>query len=153
MFSKIKVNDPEEPLFLVLLGTDVLERIFGNVNGFDNLEMLYCIRASSEVMRILDKHQGWTKDCDKTIKRLSLDYSKPSNWKIENLTLKYVNIQTCWDKGRTYAKSFIQESECDKLKEINLNKLCMMGNTTSLKPHGEKVQMTTISTNGDEIGW
>lgn len=122
-------------------------------NGFDNLEMLYCIRASSEVMRILDKHQGWTKDCDKIIKRLTFDYSKPSYQKIEDLTLKDVNIQTCWDKGRTYTESFIQESECDKLKEINLNKLCMMGNTTSLKPRGEKVRVTTSSTNGDETGW
>ena len=68
---------------------------------------------------------------------------------MEDLTLKDVNIQTCWDKGRTYTESFIQDSECDhQLKEIDLIKLCMMGNTTILKV--KKFGVTTISTNDDE---
>ena len=100
----------------MLLGTDVLERIFGNMrlkyghNGFDHLEMLYCTRASKEVMDILDRHPEWTKKNHKFMKRLSLDYSSSANWNCEELILRDIDIKSCWDHGRRCLEIFIENS-------------------------------------------
>ena len=83
--AKYKVYHPNKPLLLVLLGTDVLERVFGNMrmkyglNGFDSLELLYCCRAMRRIMDIFNCHPDWTKKSDKVMTRLCLDFSKPSS--------------------------------------------------------------------------
>ena len=108
--AKYKVYHPHSPLFLMLLGTDVLERLFGNMrmklkSGFDNLDIIYCSRAMEEVERIMESHPSWVSSMGKVMRRLALDYSKTSNWNVDKLCLHEVDIKAAWESGRRYVES------------------------------------------------
>ena len=129
----------------MLLGTDVLERMFGNMRlkyghtGFDSLELLYCIRATNKTNEILTKHDDWTKSCDKVMKRLSLAYSKPSSWGVDTLKMRNVSIKSCWDKGRVQTEEFLQNSDCKELEEMDFFALSSSPSISLLKPKGKKI--------------
>ena len=133
--AKYQEYHPDLPLFLFLLGTDVLERIFGNMRqkskcGFDALEMIYMCRSMTVLSEIFDKHPDWTSGRDKMMSRLCLDYSNPSNWDSSKLTLRNVNLPVLWEQGRQMAEmEFLNQKNCDFFK---------MNNVTLLKPLGKK---------------
>ena len=63
---KAKVDHPNDPFFLVLLGTDRLEALFGilrtmvgNDTNLDILQLALCITSMTEVSTILAKHPEW----------------------------------------------------------------------------------------------
>ena len=92
-------------MFLMLLGTDVLEQLFGNMqqknkSGFDSLDMIYMSWAIVECSRILECHPEWVPGRSKVMSRLCLDYSKPSNWGTSKLTVGNVNIPSLWEDGQ-----------------------------------------------------
>ena len=97
--AKLQVYHPLLLFFIVLLGNDAEERFFGNVrlkyglNGLDTLELLYCTRAMKEMMKIMSHHPEWTRNSNKVMNRLCLDYSKPSSWQVEKLTMEGVPIK------------------------------------------------------------
>ena len=84
------------------------------------------------------------------MKRLSLDYSKPSSWNLDTLKLEDVNIKSCWDKGRLFTENFIQELNCPKLQAVDFYKL-FSENITMLKPNGRKIGVTELNT--DHMEW
>ena len=135
--SKYRKYHPDLPLFLFLLGTDVLERIFGNMrqkskSGFSTLDMIYMARAMTEVSRILDKHPDWMSGKSKLMRRLCLDYSNPSNWDSSKLKLAAVNIPALWEGGRQKAElKFLGQDKCDFF-------VMSQRNVTLLKPRGKK---------------
>jgi hypothetical protein len=64
--AKAKVNHPNQPFFLVLLGTDWLESLFGilrtmvgNDTNLDILQLALRITSTTEVSTILAKHPEW----------------------------------------------------------------------------------------------
>ena len=66
--AKAKVDHPNEPFFLVLLGTDRLESLFeilctmvGNNTNLDILQLSLCVTSTTEVSSILAKHPEWDK--------------------------------------------------------------------------------------------
>ena len=64
--AKMKIYAPSKSLFLVLNGTDVLERLFGNVRlhvktGLDALEFINCVTAMIECGNIITQHPEWEK--------------------------------------------------------------------------------------------
>ena len=71
------------PLHAFLLGTDVLERFFGNLrlqrsnNDMDSLEMINYTRAMDEIQRILDDNSGWVRKSHKVMGRQCLDNCSP----------------------------------------------------------------------------
>ena len=142
--AKYKVHHPDMPLWLMLLGTDILERLFGNMrqknkSGFDCLDMIYMSRAMAQVTRILDKHPDWVSSGSKLMTRLCLDYSKPSNWDTTKLTLADVDIPALWETGRHKCEiDFLGDKKCDFFD--------MRGNkVTLLKPNGKrKVGLTPL---------
>ena len=140
--AKYQKYHPDLPLFLFLLGTDVLERIFGNMRqkskcGFDALEMIYMCRSMTELAKIFDKHSDWTSGRDKMMSRLCLDYSNPSNWDKSKLTLQDVNLPVLWEQGRQ-----MTEMEFFEPKELQLFE---MKDVTLLKPFGKKkIGLTTL---------
>ena len=146
--AKYQVYHPELPFFVVLLGNDAEERLFGNVrmkyghNGLDCLEILYCARAMKELMAIFNKHPEWTEKTHKTMSRLCLDYSNPSNWKVENLKMGGINIKLCWSKGRLAVESFLQSSKQGELEVFDFADLSE--NVTIVKPRGLKIGLTEL---------
>lgn len=120
--AKFKVYHPERPFFIVILGTDPEERLFGNVrlkykqNGLNALEILYCARALKEMTAVMEQHPEWTKNSSKVMSRLCLDYSKPSSWDVAKLKMENVDVRSCWTKGRLNVENFIQSTTDEKLK-------------------------------------
>jgi len=73
--AKAKVDHPNDPFFLVLLGTDRLESLFGilctmvgNDANLDILQLSLRVTSTTEVSSILAKHPEW----DKGLRRLRL---------------------------------------------------------------------------------
>ena len=73
--AKVKVDHPKQPFFLVLLGTDQLESLFGilhtmvgNDTNLDILQLALRITLTTEVSTILAKHPEW----DRSLHRLCL---------------------------------------------------------------------------------
>jgi len=64
--AKVKIDHPNHPFFLVLLGTDHLESLFGilhtmvgNDTNLDILQLALQITSTTEVSTILAKHPEW----------------------------------------------------------------------------------------------
>ena len=113
----------------------------------------YCIRATNKTNEILTKHNDWTKSCDKVMKRLSLDYSKPSSWGVDTLKMRIVSIKSCWDKGRVQKEEFLQNSECKELEEMGFFALSSSQSISLLKPKGKNIGVSDRKVSDDvEVG-
>ena len=103
--AKIKEFSPLEPFYLVLNGTDPLERFFGNVRmayrggNYNVLDMINSARSMAACDKLID-HQNWIMK-NRVQCRLSLDYSSPGNWNKDSLILEKVNISATWRNGFT----------------------------------------------------
>jgi hypothetical protein len=124
--AKAKVDNPTGKFYIILLGTDRLEKHFGLVRtsvGTDcNVDMVQLGSRSSgltEVAVILALHPEW----DRGPRRLKLpiitkdtgditskvDHISPASWR-GNVGVASVNLQTCWLLGRQKAISLIPEA-------------------------------------------
>ncbi|KAH9960237.1 hypothetical protein BGW80DRAFT_1136508, partial [Lactifluus volemus] len=123
--AKMKVDNPTDNFYLILLGTDRLETFFGLVRtavGTDvNVDTLQLgSRASGliEVAAILAEHPEW----DHGTRRLTLpvisqhdgeisskvDHITPMSWE-GDVSVAKVNLHTCWLLGRSKAVELIPE--------------------------------------------
>ncbi|KDR77538.1 hypothetical protein GALMADRAFT_1326277 [Galerina marginata CBS 339.88] len=144
--AKAKIDDPDGEFWLILLGTDRLEELFGilrtmvgNDANLDILQLVSRLAGTTEVSNILAKYPQW----DRSPRRLKLpamsreskeipdsaDHIKPASWR-GNVNLKYISLQTSWNRGRR-----IVEQECDGLKHI-LDKLDKEDGINILSPFG-----------------
>ncbi|KAG6834094.1 hypothetical protein H0H93_011987, partial [Arthromyces matolae] len=119
--AKAKADRPMSSFWIMLLGTDRLEELFGVLRtmiGTDaNLDVLQIgdrITGTVEVLNILAKHPEW----DRSPRRLKLpaltqdsrelpdttDHIKPGSWK-GNTAVKDVSLQTSWKLGRIHAEN------------------------------------------------
>jgi len=144
--AKMKVDDPDGEFWIILLGTDRLEELFGilrtmvgNDANLDILQLVSRLAGTTEVSNILAKYPQW----DRSPRRLKLpamsreskeipdsaDHIKPGSWR-GNVRLKDVSLQTSWNRGRR-----LIEQECDSLKHILL-KLDSLEGVDILSPFG-----------------
>ena len=71
--AKYKIHHPDEPLYSILLGTDILERLFENyrlkkgVNNLDALELIYTTQAVTKCEEILESHPTWVSNSVKVM--------------------------------------------------------------------------------------
>ena len=78
---KWQIAHRDIPLYLMLLGNDTIERVFGNIrlkykhNGIDSLEIINAAKAIELSTNLLEKHSSWTTGNRSLMKRLCLDYS------------------------------------------------------------------------------
>ncbi|KAF8058599.1 hypothetical protein FPV67DRAFT_1565461 [Lyophyllum atratum] len=114
--AKAKIDDPDGSFFIIQLGTDRLETLFGilrtmigNDANVDALQLGSRITGTTEVSSILATHPEW----DKQPRRLKLptldkngleihgrsDHLGPREWRGDT-RLSPVNAQTCWKLGR-----------------------------------------------------
>ena len=114
--AKTKVDDPHGQFWLMLLGTDRLEELFGilrtmvgNDANLDILQLASRLTGTTEVSNILAKYPHW----DRAPRRLKLpaitrdstqlpnnaDHIKPASWR-GNVCVQNVTLLTCWKRGR-----------------------------------------------------
>jgi hypothetical protein len=115
--AKAKVDDPEGSFWIVLLGTDRLETLYGilrtmvgNDANLDLLQLCHRLTGTTEVSTILAKYPQW----DRAPRRLKLpalskdglmivhahaDHINPASWR-GNVKVSHVILQTCWKLGR-----------------------------------------------------
>ncbi|KAG6848307.1 hypothetical protein H0H93_001364, partial [Arthromyces matolae] len=132
--AKAKVDRPLSSFWIMLLGTDRLEELFGVLRtmvGTDaNLDVLQIgdrITGTVEVLNILAKHPEW----DRSPRRLKLpvltqdsrelpntaDHIKPGSWK-GNTAVKDVSLQTSWKLGRNCAEN-VHPRLAEELKNVD----------------------------------
>lgn len=114
--AKCKVDDPTGKFWIILLGTDRLEELFGilrtmvgNDANVDVLQLVLRLTGTTEVSTILAQYPHW----DSSPRRLYLpalskdgleihdgvDHIKPASWR-GDVDVANVNLQTCWKLGR-----------------------------------------------------
>jgi hypothetical protein len=121
--AKAKVDHPMQPYFIVLLGTDHLESLFGilhtmvgNDANLDILQLALCVTATTEVSNILAKHPEWDKsphrlrlptvtkdDLSKFSSQLSnsVDHTGPGAYPhLERLFPCSLTLATLWKRRR-----------------------------------------------------
>jgi hypothetical protein len=144
--AKAKIDDPDGEFWLILLGTDRLEELFGilrtmvgNDANLDILQLVSRLSGTTEVANILAKYPQW----DRSPRRLKLpsmsreskeipdsaDHIKPAFWR-GNVKVKDISLQTSWNRGRR-----IIEEECEDLRHI-LQRLDNLDDITILSPFG-----------------
>ncbi|KAJ7193500.1 hypothetical protein GGX14DRAFT_378862 [Mycena pura] len=114
--AKAKVDDPDGNFWLILLGTDRLEQLFGilrtmigNDRNLDILQLVERITGSTEIANIFAKYPHW----DRPPRRLSLpaltrdskelpdkvDHIRPPSWRGDT-AVRNATPQTTWRRGR-----------------------------------------------------
>jgi hypothetical protein len=144
--AKAKVDDPEGFFWLILLGTDRLEELFGilrtmigNDCNLDILQLTGRITGTTEVSNILAKYPHW----DRAPRRLKLpaitreskelpdkaDHIKPASWR-GDVAVKNVTLITSWKRGRRIIEDEYAFAKAELLR------LDAMPNVGMLSPHG-----------------
>uniref|UniRef100_A0A8H7XJQ8 Zinc finger PHD-type domain-containing protein n=1 Tax=Psilocybe cubensis TaxID=181762 RepID=A0A8H7XJQ8_PSICU len=152
--AKAKVHLPHSQFYLVLLGTDRLEEIFGilrtmigNDSNVDIWQLSSRLTGTTEVSNILAKYPHW----DRAPRRLKMpaltrlsqelpdssDHIKPASWK-GNVSVANVTLLTSWKRGR-----FLLEAECPWIIEI-LARLECDSKYGMLSPHGKILVGSTL---------
>jgi hypothetical protein len=115
--AKAKITDPMGQFFLILLGTDRLEILFGIIRsmigndcGADLLQLGERVTGTAQVAEILAAHPEWDRsprrlrlpviDRDGKITTLSndADHVSPASWR-GNVSTATVNLHTSWRRG------------------------------------------------------
>ncbi|KAJ8517282.1 hypothetical protein ONZ45_g5524 [Pleurotus djamor] len=121
--AKTQVDNPKGKFWLVLLGTDRLEVLFGilrtmvgNDANLDVLQLVLRLTGTTEVSTILAKHPEW----DRSPRRLQLpalsrenlqvhqgvDHINPASWR-GDVHVADVVLDSCWTLGRDLVKKSI----------------------------------------------
>jgi len=155
--AKAKVNHPNQPFFLVLLGTDRLESLFGilrtmvgNDTNLDVLQLALRITSTTEVSTILAKHPEWDRSprrlrlptVSRNLDELSstLDHIGPRAYsRPERLHPARLTLATPWKRGR--------KSLEDKHPWIipTLQSISATKNASILTPYGINLLMSSLT--------
>lgn len=123
--AKTQIDDPDGKFWLVLLGTDGVEEVFGKVRTMvgndtnaDEIQLANRIDGACECARILAAHPDWGGQARRlTLKPLAeqgtevtkkVDHIKPKSWK-GDVHVKNVVLQTSWQEGRRIAEEVLLE--------------------------------------------
>ena len=157
--AKAKVDNPSGSFWIILLGTDRLEELFGilrtmvgNDVNLDILQLAERISGTTEVANIFAKYPEW----DRAPRRLRLplltrnsgeitakyDHIKPGTW-VGNVKLSEVSLQTSWKRGRRLIEKEFPEFT-DVFKEMEAK-----SEITILSPFG--VLLVNIPLPDDDI--
>ncbi|KAI0282663.1 hypothetical protein BC826DRAFT_1110696 [Russula brevipes] len=158
--AKAKVDHPSSPFFIILLGTDRLESLFGilrtmvgNDTNLDILQLTLRVTSTTEVSNILAKHPEW----DKSPRRLRLptvsknmaeisssaDYTSPRAFaNPEKLRPSGMTPATSWKCGRRLLE------ERHKWAAPILQHISGTPNASILAPYG--TSMIILNETGDD---
>ncbi|KAI0317084.1 hypothetical protein OF83DRAFT_1059247, partial [Amylostereum chailletii] len=115
--AKAKVDHPDEPFYLILLGTDRFETLFrilrtmvGNDANLDVLQLALRVTGTTEVANILARHPEWDRSprclrlpsLGKDLRAVpgeAYDHINPASWRAD-LLARNVTLATCWRRGQ-----------------------------------------------------
>ncbi|TFK79418.1 hypothetical protein K466DRAFT_505593 [Polyporus arcularius HHB13444] len=123
--AKIMVVRPDGRLWIIQLGTDGLETVFGIVrtmigsdSNVDQLQLANRVSGATQCSRILHEHPEW----DRGPRRLAVpchqgqaddvssatDHVNAASW-VGDVSVANVVLQTCWYRGRKLAENDLEE--------------------------------------------
>ena len=158
--AKAKIDHPTEPFFIVLLGTDQLESLFGilhtmvgNDANLDVLQLAIHITATTEVSNILAKHPEWDKSpCRLRLPNVSRDMDNIPNSADHTGPKAYLQPEKLYPSGLTTATPWKRGQHLleDKYPWITsiLRCVSLNQNTSILAPYGTSL-VTNCLTNED----
>ena len=114
--AKTQLNNPAGKFFIILLGTDGLEKVFGKVwtmigndTNMDQLQLTNRIDGAVKCVNILEEHPEWgSQACQLSVKPLPNDatgisskynYINLRSWK-GDVHVANVALNGCWSSGR-----------------------------------------------------
>jgi len=154
--AKAKVDHLNDPFFLVLLGTDRLESLFGilrtmvgNDANLDVLQLALQITSTTEVSTILAKHPEWDRSprrlclptVSKTLNELSnsLDHVGPRAYPCpDKLLPSGLTLATPWKRGR-----HLLEDKYPWIRSI-LQSVSSIENASILTPYGSSLVASSL---------
>jgi hypothetical protein len=147
--AKTKLDDPDGEFWLIQLGTDALEHLFGVVRTMistdanaDLLQLGNRLEAAATCCCILAEHPDWARGP----RRLSMrnwrddagdtstkyDHINPASW-CGNVRVKDVVLLTSWTSGQRVAEQELQEANFP----VPFTKMERSGNVDMLCPFGD----------------
>jgi hypothetical protein len=160
--AKAKADHPNQPFFIILLGIDRLESLFGilrtmvgNDANLDILQLALRVTSTTEVSNILAKHPEWDKSprrlrlptVSKTMNDFSstVDHIGPRAYSCpDKLLPSGLTLATTWKRGR-----HLLEVKYPWITEI----LCCISTTENvsiLAPYGTSLVTTHLTDNIDD---
>lgn len=158
--AKAKIDDPDGKYYIIILGTDRLEELFGilrtmvgNDANVDIYQLANRLTGTTQVSNILAKYPQW----DRAPRRLKLpvitrtsqvlpdtvDHIKPASWK-GDVYVKNVTLLTAWRRGRRMV-----ETDCSFVSPT-LKALDVMGGHHILAPRGKLLFHLTPEEAGED---
>lgn len=119
--AKSKIDNPDGLFWIILLGTDRLEIVFGilwtmigNDANMDMLQLVSRLSGCTEVANILAKYPQWDHSlqqlkvpaisCDSKELPDATDHINPASWR-GNFEVKNTSLQTSWRRGHRLVES------------------------------------------------
>ena len=162
--AKAKVDHPNQPFFLVLLGTDRLESLFGilrtmvgNDANLDILQLALRVTSTTEVSNILAKHPEWDKSprrlrlptVSKTMDNFSnaVDHTGPRAYLHPNKLLPSgLTLATAWKRGR----HLVEEKYAWAVQTLRC--ISTTKNASILAPYGTSLVATYLTEDIEDAG-
>jgi hypothetical protein len=124
--GKTQIDNPKGRFWIILLGTDVLEKVFGQVRtmvgtdtNYDQLQLTSRIDGAVQCINILEDHPEWGGGSRRlTLKPLSKDpdsvsskhdHINPKSWK-GDVEVSKVVLSGCWREGRRTGEEELQKA-------------------------------------------
>jgi len=156
--AKTQVDNPEGLFWIILLGTDGLEKVFGKVRTMvgndthaDQLQLTNRIDGAVQCVNILENHPEWGGQSqrlnlkplpgDVTEISATYDHINPKSWK-GDVRVSNVVLSACWSSGRRSAELVLQEAEMSPPFE----RMIQTGGYDILSPFGQSKMMLVDGT-------
>jgi len=157
--AKTQLDNPADKFFIILLGTDGLEKVFGKVRTMigndtnaDQLQLTNRIDGAVKCVNILEEHPEWGSQArrlsvkplpnDATEISSKYDHINPRSWK-GDVRVANVALDGCWSSGRRSAEKSLKEAELtppfEKMEEDGgFDILCPFGKSKMMLVDGKE---------------
>jgi hypothetical protein len=155
--AKAQKDDPDGRFWIILLGTDGLEKVFGKVRTMigndtnaDQLQLSNRIDGAVQCVCILEQHPDWGGESRRiTVKSLEeqgsnisrkMDHINPKSWK-GDVRVGNLILRSSWDEGRTLGERDLAEASMDNPFQImedgdGYDIMCPFGGNKMVLIHG-----------------
>jgi len=159
--AKTKADHPLEPFFIMLLGTNRLETLFGllrtmigNDTNFDMLQLTLCVTATTEVSNILARHPEWDRrPCRLHLPNMSRDMDGISK------VADHIGpgAYTCLERLRPFMVMLVMPWRCGQFMaediypwiKLILTHISATENSSILTPYGSSLVTGSLSQDND----
>lgn len=125
--AKTQIDNPRGKFWIILIGTDPLEKLFGKVRtvqgndcNADALQLTNRVESAAICTQILAEHPEWERGPRRLLLKTwrdeagdissKLDHISPAQWK-GDVCVNSVSLLTCWEGGRAIAETELAAAE------------------------------------------